>query len=68
MSDNFINRILAAQSRQKICRMRKVSGWSYEELSLKSGLTPELLEKLEDGKVQMTPAYLRIILDAYKEI
>lgn len=31
--DAFIQRVLAGQARQKICRLRKKAGWSYQELA-----------------------------------
>ena len=55
--ENFIQRVLAGQARQKICRLRKAAGWSYQELAARSGLSPE---------TPMTPYHLRKILDAYK--
>ena len=41
--ENFIQRVLAGQARQKICRLRKAAGWSYQELAARSGLSPETL-------------------------
>ena len=64
--DAFIQRVLAGQARQKICRLRKKAGWSYQELAARSGLSPETLKELEDGTKPITPYHLRKILDAYK--
>ncbi len=64
--DAFIQRVLAGQARQKICRLRKKAGWSYQELAARSGLSPETLKELEEGTKPITPYHLRKILDAYK--
>lgn len=65
MEDNFIQRVLAGQARQKICRLRKNAGWSYQELAARSGLSAETLRDLEEGRKQMSPYHLRKILEAY---
>ena len=64
--EDFIQRVLAGQARQKICRLRKNSGWSYQELAARCGLSPETLKELEEGQKPVTPYHLRKILDAYK--
>ncbi len=46
--ENFIQRVLAGQARQKICRLRKAAGWSYQDLAARSGLSPDTLKALED--------------------
>lgn len=64
--ENFMQKVLAGQARQKICRLRESVGWSYRELATRSGLSPETLKALEEGQKPITPCHLRKILDAYK--
>ena len=64
--ENFIQRMLAEQARQKVCRLRKAAGWSYQELAARSDISPETLKDLEEGRKSMTPYHLRNILDAHK--